>query len=158
MQQHRRISVKYIKKKTAASTSCDGVGRAPLLPRPLRCRVGVGVDGRRCQVWVGGQGRVWVGRVRWRRVLRHDVRMTVGGSGGVGRGGGGGRGGRGRQVEVERGGGSRGGGGRRGRGDPLQHHVRVQLRVGAVEAVHGGLQQALLAPVLGWGVWGEKER
>lgn len=93
-------------------------------------------------MWVGGHSRVGVGRVRRRRVLRHYVRLAVRG-GGVGRGGGGGRGGRGRKVQVERGGGgggSGGGGGGRGRGDPLQHHVRVQLRVGAVEAVHGGLQ------------------
>lgn len=46
-------------------------------------------------------------------------------------------------MEVEWGRGSRRGCRCR---DPLQHYMRVQLRVGAVEAVHGGLQQTFLAP------------
>lgn len=72
--------------------------------------------------------RVGVGRVRRRGVLAHEVSLGVGG--GVRRRGGG-RGGGG-EVEVDRGRGSRRGGRRRrgGRGqDPLEHHVRVELRV-----------------------------
>lgn len=107
-----------------------------LLPRPLGGGVGVGVDGRRRGVGVGGRGGV--GRIRRGGIPRHDVVLAVGG--GVGRRGGG-RGGR--QVEVEGGGGGRRGS--RGR-DPLQDHVGVELRLGAVEARHGRLQETLLTP------------
>lgn len=121
-----------------ASCNC-GKWKAWLLPWPLWCRVGVGVDGRRCRV-VCWNRRVGVGRVRRRRVLGHEVRLTVGGHVG-GRGGGGG------QVEVEWGGRSgRGGGCRRSR-DPLQDDVWVKLGLGAVESGQGGLQQTLLTPV-----------
>lgn len=71
----------------------------------------------------------------------HDMVLAVGRRM-SGRGGG--RGGR--QVEVEGGGGSGRGRGR-GRGrDPLQDHVWVELRLGAVEAGHGRLQETLLTP------------
>lgn len=103
-----------------------------LLPGPLRGWVGVGVDGR----WVrkGGRSRAGIGRVRGGGITRHHVMLDVSGRGGGGGGG---------QVEVE--GGRRGGGRGRGR-DPLQNHVRVELRLGAVEAGHGRLQKTLLAP------------
>lgn len=105
-----------------------------LLPWPLGGWVGVGVDGRRRGLGKGGRGG-GVGRVCRGGISRHDVMLAVGGHV-SGRGGG--RGGR--QVEVE---GS--GGGSRGR-DPLQDHVRVELRLGAVEAGHGRLQETLLTP------------
>lgn len=92
---------------------------------------------------VGGHSCVGVGRVRRGGILRHDVRLAVGGRMG-GRGGNGGGGG---EVEVERGGWSGRGGGRRRSRDPLQDDVRVKLRLRAVESGHGGLQQTLLAPV-----------
>lgn len=106
-----------------------------LLPRPLRGWVGVGVDGRWRWVSKGGRSRVGIGRVCRGGITRHDVVLGVSGRGGGGGGG---------QVEVE--GGARGGGRGRGR-DPLQDDVRVELRLGAVEAGHGRLQQTLLAPV-----------
>lgn len=119
-----------------------GNWKTQLLPWPLWCRVRVGVDRRRCRVRVGGHSRVWVGRVRRGRILRHHVRMTVGGGVG-GRGGGGGGVG---EVEVEGGGRSGRGGGRCRSGDSLQDDVRVELRLGAVESGQGGLQQTLLTP------------
>ncbi|KAF3859405.1 hypothetical protein F7725_021804, partial [Dissostichus mawsoni] len=111
------------------SKRCDD----ELLPWPLWCRVGVGIDGRRC--WV----RVGVGRVGWDRVLRHEVWLHVGG--GVGGGGGGGW-----EVEVERGGGS---GGCCGSWDSLQDDMGVELRLGAVESGKRRLQQTLLTPAGG---------
>lgn len=92
---------------------------------------------------VGGHRRVGVGRVRRGGILRHHVGLAVGGYVG-GRGGGGGGGG---EVEVEGGGRSGRGGGCRGSGDPLQDDMGVELRLGAVESRHGGLQQTLLTPV-----------
>lgn len=88
---------------------------------------------------VGGHGRAGVGRVGRGGILRHHVGLAVGGRGGGGGGGG--------EVEVEGGGRSGRGGGRRGGGDPLQDHVGVELRLGAVQSRHGGLQQTLLTPV-----------
>lgn len=114
-----------------------------LLPRPLWCWVGVGVDGCWRRVRVGGHSRVGVRRVCRCGILRHDVGLAVGGRVD---GGGGGRG-RGGQVEVEWGGRSRRGGGCRWRRDPLQYDVRVELGIRAVKSMHGGLQQTLLTPV-----------
>lgn len=80
---------------------------------------------------MGKGGRGGVGRICRGGIARHDVVLAMGRRRG-GRGG--------RQVEVEGGGGSRRGRGR-GRGrDPLQDDVRVELRLGAVEASNGRLQ------------------
>lgn len=119
-----------------------GKWKTQLLPWPLWCWVGVGVDRRRCRVGVGRHSCVGVGWVRRGRILRHYMRLVVGGCVG-GRGGSGGGGG---EVEVEGGGWSRRGRGRSRSRDPLQDDVRVKLGLRAVESRHGGLQQTLLTP------------
>lgn len=127
-------------------------GKMLLLPRPLWCRVRVGVDRRRCGMRVDRYGRVGVGWVRWGRILRHNVMLVVANCMGWWRGSGWG----GREVEVEWGRWSGGGGGGRGRcrsWDPLEHDVGVQLRFRAVESRHWGLQQTLLTPI-----WEKKNR
>lgn len=114
-------------------------GAQSLLPWPLWCRVGVGIDRRRCWVAVVWHSYIGFRGIRWSGVRWHVVRLAVGD--GVGRWGDGRRGVR--KVKVER---SRRSGGRSRRRDPLQDDMWVQLRVWAVEPGHGGLQQALLTP------------
>lgn len=112
-----------------------------LLPWPLWCWIGVGIDGRRCWVVV-----VWhyIGfwRICWGGVLWHAVWLAVGD--GVGGRGSGRRGVR--EVKVERSRGSSRSGRCSRRWDPLQDNMWVKLRLGAVEPGHGGLQQTLLTP------------
>lgn len=112
-----------------------------LLPWPLWCWIGVGIDGRRCWVVV-----VWhyIGfwRICWGGVLWHAVWLAVGD--GVGGRGSGRRGVK--EVKVERSRGSNRSGRCSRRWDPLQDNMWVKLRLGAVEPGHGGLQQTLLTP------------